>query len=684
MIHSKGDVIIDEIDQTLDPKDLLIYTTKDGVSIDKKYLAVLVNLFRFIKIPSNATRSELNQILAALPQRLIDESDSPIADIIGALTTDQKSTLVLYFHNQTIDIPDFVLNFDDQRKDIIAMIKEEITRFLSTTEIKIENVHYGLPKDPAKSSIEREIAIPYLGNNVPNETSEFHQIFITLNHTTKIQLKNSIPREVIQSFITDFQNRMEMETIMRLHLGTSQVLSTAAELEFSKLVKDDILQLRDIEISNEKDFNQIYELIKDNHSVKDYCLINYILNTIINNPESLEADPQNHIEIYNSAIGFTGTDYNYRTFHRSIINDKEESHGTDGQTLYHLVNSKNKNIHVLHDSNQSTFFDFIKANVHRTSIRAIIDCGAQFHGIPNREVANVLSAVLSSTKMKFVLYFNEKNVLCALPVTRNPHNTKPIILASSENIATRLGCSTADYFAYYDHIHTTGVDIKLAPNTIGLLTFNEHASLRDLLQSAMRLRDLKATQQIEFVIMYSLANIHSAFKSSDWSVEKILNIALMTQANLLMKMHLSSAYQKIHNIFKIDLLKRIINTHSFEDKVYLMQHFSPIIFDDSDKRIFDQFGNVIKQVETPDLLKQYYESQKAIWLKCLRNAQMNDIDLKNADDTFSLIFKQATEICAKHQLSTVTPTSNNAEDAIHEGKRRRKRRKKKKREKNRI
>lgn len=69
-------------------------------------------------------------------------------------------------------------------------------------------------------------------------------------------------------------------------------------------------------------------------------------------------------------------------------------------------------------------------------------------------------------------------------------------------------------FAFYDQIHTTGMDIKHIPNACALLTLGKDMVFRDLAQGAYRMRGIGKGQTLDFLVIpeiLSLVQKHANF-----------------------------------------------------------------------------------------------------------------------------------------------------------------------------
>ena len=78
-------------------------------------------------------------------------------------------------------MPAFFTHLSDTDKDILALYKEQMCRYLIQTLLKKYNVDFGISHDPKTRATESEIAIPYDGVDHPNEKSRFSNTITAMN-----------------------------------------------------------------------------------------------------------------------------------------------------------------------------------------------------------------------------------------------------------------------------------------------------------------------------------------------------------------------------------------------------------------------------------------------------------------------------------------------------------------------
>ena len=122
-------------------------------------------------------------------------------------------------------------------------------------------------------------------------------------------------------------------------------------------------------------------------------------------------------------------------------------------------------------------------------LQALIDTGALITGMSNLEVASYLLSIGLNT-MKGVVFLDEQDRLMVL--LRTGH----IVVKLSE-----CGLAIGERFSFYDHIHTTGMDIKQAVDATAALTLGKDMVFRDYAQGAFRMRGIGAGQTIRLFIL---------------------------------------------------------------------------------------------------------------------------------------------------------------------------------------
>lgn len=644
MIKYRGDAILDEVDINLNPKDQIIYTAGNQNALEQYILDAQVDLFDFMKevtLTSNHKKKYnlfdivahqkskpnekiIDQLINQLAQSLINNPKSPIQTIIGHCSKQQKNDIYAFLLGTNKKKSNFIDKLRGQDKNILSLYRAQIKDVLPIALKRNYNEHYGLPFDKSKSETEKLLAIPYNGAQSPSEYAKFKNILLALNYSSQIHYINDVHPTVFRLFIKYFKNEIESENAINAQKAYKTQYDYSTRDKFISLIGTNLAAFQKLDLDLEETVEALYRRHKKNPNLKSYCISQFILPNIVSHDVTIGQDAQNHVDMYRSTIGFTGTDYNYRTFHPSIIRNDSESFGTDGQTIDHLLrisseykDSKTNDIHLL--SSEHAIFDIIRNHPKINDLRAIIDIGAEFKHWKNIDIANELVGIFkskSNKKIKYILYFNEEDILHALPIDGT--HTAPIKVGSTDNIDQKLNCKADEYFTIYDQKRTTGTDIKQADNTLAIATVSEKTTFRDLAQGCNRLRDLKGLHRIEYALMQDLQKAYPEI--NDWHTEKLLNITVNYQAQTLMNLHLQGTMQKINGLFRNHLISQIRDTQSIAQKIIYNDAFRNYIYETEIANLYEKYGTPEQMVSMKIMLNDYVARVTRRWEQALKSA----------------------------------------------------------------
>ena len=122
---------------------------------------------------------------------------------------------------------------------------------------------------------------------------------------------------------------------------------------------------------------------------------------------------------------------------------------------------------------------------------ALIDTGALITGMSNEEVARFLLANgLSQRGIEGVVFLDDLD-------------RKMVLVAATGRVVrlSECGIDKDKRFAFYDQVHTTGMDIKQAPDARAVLTIGKDMTFRDYAQGAFRMRQIGQGQTIHLFII---------------------------------------------------------------------------------------------------------------------------------------------------------------------------------------
>lgn len=646
MIKEKGDALIDECDTVLDPKRELNYTQGEPKVVPREILVqaqLIHRLFDKVKVPLASGDTSLRAVELGkstitndkdwdlafnnLCLILMEDPEGPLYEITRTLSQEQAKDLKNYLLNELPTPPEFIqAHFKTKKQQqLLGLIKGELELFKNTLKKKNKE-HFGLPLSKTfKGS--KDVAIPYLASNTPNERAEFGSVLEIINYTLQSQKqKDPLAKRLILMLIESFKTRAreEMAKKMREPFGTISFKfdDTKAAKEFHELTG---LLLSELLLSDKKALRAAQLKISQQPKARDYIVLNFVLTQIKQYPKILRSNAINHVSQYRSAQGITGTPWNAGCFHHKIHFDKQESLGTDGRTIDLLLEKDPKVYSAQTNTPAALIDDFIVKSHDTHQIHALIDVGALFKGYKNEKIAQQLALALSSrpeNKIRHILYFNEDNELCALLFSRSADKKinevvfkPPIVIGSTDPkiIAEKAG-SPAECFTFYDQRHTTGTDIKQTFDTIGIMTMDIDTRLRDVLQGAMRLRELAGKQTLKIVAPKAISEVKN--------IHEILELTKQNQHNTLAELHLRSALDNIDNITRDYLLEKIQKAKTIEEKLKLRRLFSAAFLTKTKENMFKKYGECEQIALTETILNEAIEDSTNRLKKMLDKAHL--------------------------------------------------------------
>eukprot|EP00658_Telonema_sp_P-2_P055030 TRINITY_DN43764_c0_g1_i1.p1 TRINITY_DN43764_c0_g1~~TRINITY_DN43764_c0_g1_i1.p1 ORF type:complete len:352 (-),score=96.41 TRINITY_DN43764_c0_g1_i1:215-1270(-) len=133
--------------------------------------------------------------------------------------------------------------------------------------------------------------------------------------------------------------------------------------------------------------------------------------------------------------------------------------------------------------------EMILQRIADSDYHALIDTGALITGFSNYEVAHEL--------------LDKGLEWCEGVVFLNDDDQQKVLVRQTGRVvdADQCGVSLEKRFAFYDQIHTTGMDIKHVVNATAVLTLGKDMVFRDYVQGAFRMRQIAAGQKIHLFII---------------------------------------------------------------------------------------------------------------------------------------------------------------------------------------
>lgn len=634
LIKQCGDVVIDEIHQGLLLKKKLNYTLGDPSAISPALINHSIALYQFV----DALNGEPFTI-----DELLSHPKSPLINDIIALQKAHPGSLVpsdlkAYFQNQSLPI--CVEHADPGLKDALAFYKQQLI-LLPQTQARHYKEHYG-PSNIQDSALKRALAIPYIASNQPNERSRFGNTLETMNYTVQSLLNEGLNEMLLRDAIARWQIDARNELIAPFS-PYRVITETPTAIRVNKFLADTgaTLQSINLHVDAQEQFRTLFESIKYNRQIIYAILEEQILTQITKEPTILHSDAFNHVDMYRTAQGLSGTPWNHSTYHQNIQFDSRTSLGTDGY-VQTVLKQKPTLVSRVPFTNIDLFL--LALFKDQPNARAIIDISATFAGISNLNVARKLAAYacVNDSNVQFILYFNENDVLCALSV----NTQQSIELATSDPsiIDQKLGCTPDERITYYDQSHTVGTDLKQAPTAHAFVLADSRTHLQAFLQGCMRMRGLENQQTVTIIVPDDTPD----------SYDDLIALMSKNEQTQLKEDNFYAALAKMDNIVRQDFLQRIaaVPDEAIDEKYNLAQAFKHYFIETKQQTLFEQYGGVYAEQLTDILLKQHHTRLMKDWEQCLVSAKISQahIEMTRMDASLRAIVEQSVPLCKEKSM----------------------------------
>ncbi|WP_367607411.1 DUF3638 domain-containing protein [Legionella sp. W05-934-2] len=683
MVKNRGDCLIDEVHQGLLLKNRLNYTIGASKALPKFVRDNIVELYQFFKeVPLDGvgglenqkltmasllqsykpikTKEQYQQACQALVSALLEHPKSPLLAGIRQSGKTLKESDIPEFTNYLFDksdsIPGFIKDYPEDLQDLIALYKEEANHLLPFTLSRNSNEHYGPSRNPLKTVDQKAVAIPYRANNSPNEQSNFGNEIESINYTIQSMMINGVTENLLKQYLQFILQQAKAEA----KENNKDSINDTAPGNLYKVMTKDML-LSELDIENPKQMRQLHDSMAHNEQLIFEVLKNNVLKNIRMNTKVLSSNALGHVDMMNTVQAFSGTPWNASTYHQRLNYKRELAFGTD-EYIIQSLHKKDTPVIGIDFSNPDKLIPNLFAlykDKAQGELRDIIDISAAFKGISNEQVARQIATYIHQhpeqfnhpKAVKFVLFFDEKDQLSALPVDK-PDKLSNIITIGSSNpevIAQRLGCSPEERFSYYDQAHTLGTDIRQSDRAKGIVLCDQDTGISPFLQGVLRNRDvLDGQQSVDVYIPNEMAKGQSLLDLCE-------GMKKQEEAQLRLDNYLSTHY-KMNNLIRQDFLKRILACNEGpEMKAALFKLYQHHFIEQQSERLFDRFGGIAKLEDTRLLLENHQKQLMKSWEELLQksNVKMTIEEKSTLSSNMAIIIDKACKkgVCDEKQLS---------------------------------
>ena len=286
---------------------------------------------------------------------------------------------------------------------------------------------------------------------------------------------------------TDGEHSKDLITADGANDDEGDVDAQFSNIQRSHASATDIWPLRLIDFDDDEQYTTVYNLLHRLPEMIYYYLRNFIFPpTMRHQSMKLAASGQDvgGEMLCSHRVGFSGTPSNLIPIELGKLNYEK---GSDGQMIYYLTSPKIMTCSIIRQewNPRSLLLAIASGN---PSFSALIDTGALITGMSNLEVAQYLLTHGLPDK-EGVVFLDELD-------------RKMILVRATMSVLPLSQCGIPDTkrFAFYDQVHTTGMDIQHSVNACAVITLGKDMVFRDYAQGAFRMRGIGRGQTLRLFI----------------------------------------------------------------------------------------------------------------------------------------------------------------------------------------
>ena len=398
-------------------------------------------------------------------------------------------------------------------KKLLNLAHDTLLTFLPHCLAKVNRVSFGLLNDDeCKEALDDDphcppsrlaLAVPFMGKDVPAKSSEFAHpdVVITVSVLAyRYQgLRWSDFTELIDQMTTEFQAEIgpakdrpsskRHEEWVNIAGGKVRGLLQTDGQKTAGSSDKEVVQLKYLQKSNVEQMEKLYGLWKLEPQVLHYYIAKSVFPTHTRAQRvkiSASGQAVGGDMLVGRRVGFSGTPSDLLP---AELGKCEYEKGDDGKMLTTVIDPRITSYEYVPEG---WSVEMLLENIARSSspvFHALIDTGALITGYSNLEVA-------------------EKLLECGLDwcdgvVFLDNADKQQVLVRATRRVvsADQCGVPLTRRFAFYDQIHTTGMDISHVVNAKAAITLGKDMVFRDYVQGAFRMRGIGAGQTIHVLII---------------------------------------------------------------------------------------------------------------------------------------------------------------------------------------
>lgn len=416
-----------------------------------------------------------------------------------------------------------------QQRKLLNLSYDWLRTFLPHILAKVNRVSFGLlsskdclqalEDDAMVPQSRLKLSVPFVGKDVPSKSSEFAHPDVILGLTILGYRYSGMRFEDFSDLIDSLSAEFSQEIGPPRDRPSSQrheawVLSAGGRIRGIKTTLNglaqhtqgpaggraqaqgiEVVQLKFLQKSNVEQIQKLYQLWKHEPQAIHYYLSKFVFPAHMRSQKikvSASGQALGGDMLVGRRVGFSGTPSDLLP---KELGSCDYETGDDGRMLKTVLDQEIVSHELLpNDWSVQTVLARI-AGAESPRYHALIDTGALITGYSNLEVAAFLlkKGLPWCDGVVFLDENDEKQVLVRATGRAVP--------------ADQCGVPLDKRFAFYDQIHTTGMDIKHVVNATAIITLGKDMTFRDYVQGAYRMRGIGDGQKIHVYIIPEVADL---------------------------------------------------------------------------------------------------------------------------------------------------------------------------------
>ncbi|KAM0229983.1 hypothetical protein ACHAPO_009535 [Fusarium lateritium] len=358
------------------------------------------------------------------------------------------------------------------------------------------NVQYGLHPERAP------IAVPFEAKGIPSQTAEY-------GHPDTALILTCL--SFYHAGLTKCQLLQSLQFISNSEDPSSHYQRLTSSLHLSEGLEHWHL----LEMDNEAQVTMLWRHLRFekhviNHFMNNFAFPQHAKQFELKFQASAWDIPllSESVERQGITTGFSGTNDNKKILPRTIRQDDLPTLiQTNAEVLVHLLEPRNQECFQAIDQHGRHLDEIGILNLLRSKgIKILIDAGAQILEMENHQLAAAWLDVYPDAQG--AVYFDKNSRI----MVQARFQKSPVPL-----LASPFADNLTECVVYIDEAHTRGTDLKLPTYAQGAVTLGISSTKDQIVQAAMRLRQLATTQSISFVappeVHTSVLSLRSAHNS---------------------------------------------------------------------------------------------------------------------------------------------------------------------------